>query len=156
MAIKSAIGNLSLGAQDRLSDILNGAKSKFDGIIGSASASLGSLWSGGFVGMSESGMEQLKQAIETYCTEIETIINDFNSEGDIDGALKGEINTAARDFIRAIKELLQAYVSTMRKGKTDADEAWNNWKQASQNISGDVTADAEQIRSDASSIRIDN
>lgn len=155
MSVQSAIGNFTRGAQDTISDILTGAKTNFDGIVGTTSTALGSLWSGGFVGMSESGMEQLKQAIETYCTEIEAIINEFNEEGDIDNALKGDVNTAARDFIHAVKELLQAYVSRMRQEKIDADEAWNNWKQASQDISQNVTSDAEQIRSDAASIRID-
>lgn len=155
MSVQSVVGNFTRGINDPISNIISGAKANFDGIIGTAQAQLGSFWSGGFVGMSESGMEQLKQAIETYCVEIEGIINDFNAEGDIDNALKGEVNVAARDFIRAVKELLKAYVSRMRQEKMDADTAWKNWQQASQEIGQSVTSDAEQIRSNAASIRID-
>lgn len=155
MSVQSVLGNLKHEFDDRVNDALTGGKAFFDNLVGTTSASMGNMWSGGFVGMSESGMEQLKQAIETYCKEIEAIIDEFNEEGDIDNALKGEVNTAARDFIRAVKQLLQAYVSTMRQGKDEANEAWNNWKQASQDISQNVTSDAEQIRSNAKQIRID-
>ncbi len=155
MSLQSVTGNFIHDTSDSISTIITGARSTFDGIVGTATAGLSSLWSGGFVGMSEAGIEELKNAINTYCNDVQSIIDGFNEEGDIDGAFKGETNVAAREFIRAVKALLNAYVSTMRKFKDEANEAWTNWKQSSQDISTQVQANADDIRSQASGINID-
>ena len=155
MSIRSTSGNFLRNFKDNISSLLSSSKSRLDSIVGQAKTSLGNLFSGGFTGMSESGMETLVQEIDKYCQSIEAKIAEFNEKGDIEVALKGDVQVAAMDFVAAIKELLQAYVSTMRQEVSEAREAYQNFLAAGKQISQDVQSAASDIRSNAADIRLD-
>lgn len=155
MSIRSTVGNFTHSVQDNISSLLATAKTQVENIVGSTTTSLTNIWSGGFTGMSESGMAELKTQLSNYCQEIQDLIESFDQTGDITMALKGDVQTAAYDFIAAIKTLLQAYVSTMRQEIEEADEAYRNFMASGQSISQDVSDAASDIRSNANSIRLD-
>lgn len=155
MSIRSTVGNIAHNVQDRLSSILTTGKTQIENIVGSVTTSLSNIWSGGFTGMSESGMTELKTQLTNYCQEVQDLIDGFDQTGDITSALKGDVQTAAYDFIDAIKKLLQAYVSTMKQEIAEADEAYQNFVSSGQSIAQDVQAAASDIRSNASSISLD-
>ena len=155
MSLQSVVGNTKVGAQNAISNILSTATSSIQNIIGNAKTGLSNIWSGGFAGMSESGMADLKTALKNYCDAIEAQINTFDEEGNISNAYKGNINNAAREYIRSIKELLNAYVTQMKANISEADEAYQNYMTGSESLSQSVSSDAESIRSEASKIRLD-
>ena len=155
MSVRSNLGNLSHSVQDTLSSVLATAKTQISNIVGSTSTGLSNVWSGGFTGMSESGINDLKTSLTSYCQEIQGLIDGFDQNGDITSALKGDAQVAASEFIDAIKKLLQAYVSTMKQEIAEVDEAYANFVAAAQSISQDVSSDASDIRSNASSISLD-
>lgn len=155
MNIRSTSGNILHNVQDNLSSALISGKTAIENIVGTATTSLSNIWGGGFTGMSKEGIEELKTSLNKYCQEIEELIGGFDQNGDITMALQGDTQTAAYDFIDAIKQLLQAYVSTMRQEIDEADEAYNNFAMSSQSISQDVESAAQDIRSNASQIRLD-
>ncbi len=155
MSIRSTIGNFSYSVKDVLSTTLTTARTQINNIVGTTTTSFSNLWDGGFTGMSESGIAELKTQLENYCQEIQSIINGFDQTGDITMALKGEVQTAAYDFIEAIKVLLQAYVSTMKQEIAEAEDAYRNFVSSGQSISQDVRDAASDIRSNASSISLD-
>ncbi len=155
MSIRSTVGNMNHSFKDTISSTLTTIKTKLEGIVGSTSTALSNIWSGGFTGMSESGMTALKESLKTYCQEIEELIASFDQRGDITSALKGEVQDASYEFIAAIKELLQAYVSTMKQEIAEADQAYQNFVSSGKSISQDVQNSASDIRSNASSIRLD-
>lgn len=155
MSIRSTIGNITRNVQDTLSTTLTTAKTQIENIVGSTTTSLSNIWSGGFTGMSETGIAELKTQLTNYCQEIQDIIEGFDQTGDITSALKGEVQTSAYDFIAAIKTLLEAYVSTMKQEIEEADEAYQNFLTSSQSIAQDVNDAASDIRSNASSISLD-
>ena len=155
MAIKSTLGNMSYSVQDTLSSILTTTKTQIGNIVGSVSTSLSNIWQGGFTGMSESGFAELKTQLSNYCNDVQGLIDGFDQTGDITSALKGDVQTAAYEFIGAIKELLKAYVSRMRQEISEADEAYANFLQSSQSISQDVQSAAQEIRTNASQIKLD-
>ena len=154
-SVRSTVGNITHNVQDNLANVLNIAKTQIENIVGTTKTSLTNIWSGGFTGMSEAGMQELKTQLSNYCQKIQDLIAGFDQTGDITSALKGEVQTAAYEFIDAIKELLQAYVSTMRQEIQEADEAYSNFMSSAQSISQDVSSSASDIRSNASSIRLD-
>ena len=153
--IRSAVGNIGHNIMDNLSSVLTTAKTQIENIIGGATTSLTNVWDGGFVGMSASGKDELKNNLENYCNRIQAIIDGFNHEGDISSAFKGDIEVAAKDFVAAIKELLQAYVSTMRQEISELEDAYNSFIAASSGVAQDVHDAAQDIRSNADSIRLD-
>lgn len=108
-----------------------------------------------FTGMSETGMEELISKLEVYCDDLQGIISGFDQEGDISVAFKGDVKEAAYDFIAAIKELLEAHVSTVLQAINDANQAVEKFREAATEISSTVKSDAENIRAEANSIRLD-
>ena len=155
MALQTYVNDITHNVEDAVSSAYNYAKNAFAQINGSVTTGLKTLWSGGFVGMSEQGVADIETALENYIAEIQGIIDGFDPEGDISVALAGAPKTAAYDFIQAVKLLLQAYVSTMRAEKAEMREAYDNFIKAGQNVSTQVTQDAEQIRQDAQTIKMD-
>lgn len=155
MSVRSSLGNLSFDVQDVLSSLITSAKTQVSNIVGSVTTSLSNIWDGGFTGMSEAGLAELKIQLTNYCQEIQDLIGGFDQTGDITAALKGDVQTAAYDFIAAIKVLLQAYVSTMKQEIDEIEEAYQNFLRSGQSISQDVKSDASDIRSNANSISLD-
>lgn len=155
MSVKSTVNNLVHDVEDTLSTAITTAKSSIQNIVGTAKSSLSNVWSGGFTGMSKTGLEELKTQITNYCNDIQSIINEFDVDGNIEVALKGDLQLAAQDFIKATKEILNAYVSTIKEELDVVDEAYDNYSKSAAQIKTDVTADADQIRSDAKKIQID-
>lgn len=155
MSIISRAGDLVRHTENGILTALGTASNRFKDIVGSANVGLTNIWSGGFAGMSETGLIELKNQLTSYCNDIQDLIGSFDQTGDISTALKGEVQTAAYEFIGAVKELLQAYVSRMRQEIAEVDEAYQNFMTGAKSISQDVKADASDIRSNASSIRLD-
>lgn len=155
MSLQSVIGGLA-GAKDNVNDaILAQSRARLENIVGNIGAGLSNFWDGGFAGIDENGFEDLKAAIRKYCDVIEGIIAEFNEQAKMESAYKGSIQEASVDFIRSVKEILQAYVSTMKRNIDDANLAFQNYKSGAQQISQNVISDASDIRSEASKIRLD-
>lgn len=155
MSLQSYVGDITHNIGTTVNDLLNQAQNGLKQINGAVQTSLSTIWSGGFAGISESGLQNVEKAIDIYISNVQAIINEFKPEGDIEIALKGAPHDAAVSFIASVKELLDAYVSTMRNEKNEMWEAFNNYQKAGQNISQQVTQDADQIRSNADSIKVD-
>lgn len=155
MSIRSTVGNFAFNVQDNISSVLTTTRSQIENIVGSTTTALSNVWSGGFVGMSQSGMDDLKTKLTDYCDGLQLAIDGFDQNGDITSALQGEVQTAAYDFIAAVKELLQAYVSTLKQEIAEADQAYNNFMSSGKSISQDVENAASDIRSNASQISLD-
>ena len=137
MSIRSTVGNMNHSFKDTISSTLSSVKTRLENIVGSTSTALSNIWEGGFTGMSEAGMTELKSSLTTYCQDIEDLISGFDQSGDITSAL------------------LQAYVSTMKQEIAEADQAYQNFLKSGTSISQDVTGSASEIRSNASEIRLD-
>lgn len=149
MSIQSVVGNIQHKVGETIDSTLGTARTTWENIVGGVTTGFTNLWSGGFVGMSEGEIGNLKTALQTYCDEIQGIIDGFDQRGDITDAYKGEIQNAAYEFIAAVKELLKAYVAQMKKELSEIDEAYANFQASSQSVAQNVTSDAEQIRSNA-------
>lgn len=155
MSIQSAVGNIERSVDNTLDTLISGARTSFENILGSLGTSLSNIWDGGFAGIDESNFPVLKEYITKYCSDIEAIISGFNEQARVEVAYKGSVQTASTDFIKAVKDILQAYVSTMKRNIADADLAFKNYAAGAQQISQNVTSDASDIRSEAAKIRLD-
>ena len=104
-SIRSTVGNIAHNVQDTINSVLTTAKTQIENIVGGAQTQLTNIWSGGFTGMSETGINELKTQLTNYCNEVQDLIDSFDQTGDITSALKGDVQTAAYEFIDAIKKL---------------------------------------------------
>lgn len=155
MSIQSAVGNLVSGVNNDLQSILMAAKTALQNIVGSVNTGLNTMWSGGFAGIDENNLDIMKNALIEYCDTIDAHINEFDQMSKLEVAYKGVIQDAADEFVKSVKDILVAYVSTMRRNISEADNAFQNYKEAAQQIAQNVSTDAEQVRSEAQKIKLD-
>lgn len=155
MSIQSTVGNIKHNIGDNVSTVVSQGKSRLASIVNSTTTSFRNVWSGGFAGMSDTGIQELKNQLNKFCKEIDDLISSFDQEGDITQALKGDPQTAAYDFIDAVKKLLVAYVSQMRKEISEMDDAYASFVESGKSIASDVNAAAQDIRANAEAIKID-
>lgn len=155
MSIRSFLGNTVNVVGDTAGSVINSARITLENIVGSVTTGFSNLWEGGFTGMSQTGVEDLKAALQKYCDDIEAIINGFDETGDISAALKGEAQQAAIDFIKAIKTMLEAWVSQIKVNISELDEAYRLFTEDNKNIAQDVQQAASDIRQNAEQIRLD-
>ena len=155
MSLQSRVGDIVNQVEDQINNLVSQASTSFENTVGSISTNLNNIWSGGFAGMSDQGMETLKSALTTFCNDLQATINGFDEQGNLEVALKGEAQAAAVEFVSAVKQLLQAYVSRMKQQIAEADQAYQNWLAASGGLASDVRSDATEIRNNANSIKLD-
>ena len=155
MSIQSTVGNIKHSVGDTVSTVVSQGKSRLASIVNSTTTSFRNVWSGGFAGMSDTGIQELKNQLNKFCKEIDDLISSFDQEGDITQALKGDPQTAAYEFIDAVKKLLVAYVSQMRKEISEMDDAYASFVESGKSIASDVNAAAQDIRANAEAIKID-
>lgn len=156
MSIRSEVGNFTYSVQDVLSSAVTSAKTHIENIVGTATTGFTNLFSGGFTGMSESGMIDLTNAIERYCDELQSTIDGFDQTGDISVAFAGEYLTSGiYDYIDAIKKLLEAYISTLKQEVEEADAAYKNLEVVTANVGDDASNMANDIRAEAHNITLD-
>lgn len=155
MSIRSFVGNVANSVNNDLQSVMITAKTAIQNVVGSVETGISTLWSGGFAGIDEKHFDIIKSALNEYCNKIEAKINEFNQMNKLEVAYKGSIQVAADDFVGAVKDILTAYVTTMRRNIAESDTAFQNYKERAENIATDVINDAEQVRQEAKKVRLD-
>lgn len=113
------------------------------------------MWRGGFLGMSDKGMEALKSALGRFLKELQDVADAFNENGSIEMAFQGSVKDSVQRYIASIKELIKAYITIINNGIKDADNAYANWIEKNTAISSNVEDETQSIRSQAESIKVD-
>ena len=148
--------NISHSVEDRIAKARSVASKAFDNISGNINSTLsGHHFRESFVGISKTGLEDLKTGLEKYIQTVQSIVDGFNEDGDISSSLQGYPLGAAKEFIKAIKYLLNSYISSMRMEKKEIDEALKNYDAAASKIQKVVSQDASSIRQTADKIKLD-
>jgi len=155
MSVQSGISGVHSIQSNVVDTIISSARTYFENLIGTLGTTLSNFWDGGFAGINENGLEDLVSAINTYCANIQGLIDEFNENAAVEIAYKGAIQIAAADFIKSVKEILQAYVSTIRRNVEESRVAFQNYAQGAQQISQSVSSDAQSVRSKANEIKLD-
>lgn len=155
MSLQSSLGNIASAIGNDISGAINTISSRLNGILGNAKTQITSIWDGGFVGIDAKNAPMIAAALEKYISTIQDTLDRFNQITDIDRALKGASAEAAKEFLDAIKELMNAYVTQMRQDSKDLQEVIASYEQGSQDIARQVSQNAQDIRSEAEQIHLD-
>lgn len=154
-SLRADYGNMRAGYDNFVTNNVNQGISSMENAVGTFVAGLTSIWDGGFVGINTNNVGEIRDAIKNYCNEIEAHIASFNENASLEVAVKGKMNDASQDFIRSVKELLEAYVSTMKASLTDLEVAVQAMETSDSDLSNQISSNAQDIRSAAQAIRID-
>lgn len=155
MSIRSTVGSITHNLGNDINSAISTGRTLMENIVGSTSTQLSNIWGGGFTGMNHDEIGNLRDHLWFYASEVEELINSFNEEGDISISLKGDAQIAAIEFIKAVKQMLQAYVSTLKQEISEIDEAYQNFLTANSSVASDVQSAADEIRQNAQQIRLD-
>ena len=157
MSLQSYVGNMGSAYANSGQITLTWATGMIENIVGSVKTGLGSIWGGGFAGISEAKLNgELIPAIEKYCETISSSINQFNAEADVTSSFAGpEVQAAVSEFVSSVKELLIAYVSTMKQEIAAAQGAYQQYQSGAQSVGSNVSSTAQEIRGAASGIKLD-
>ncbi len=166
MSIQNVVGNEISNAYHSAAGTIQEIGSKVETLLSGATAQLSSLWDGGFVGIDTANYTILTEAIDAHVKSLEDIVENFNTEAYIDGALKGQAREEAVVYVKAIKNLLGAYATSYREfnklltghahGQEIADGSiMGQMMTGDQQNAQAIRTDAESIQTEAQSIRID-
>lgn len=130
------------------------ATSSIKGSISSA-ASPSKVYDGGFAGMSETAVEEVKAQIKKYVEEIQSSVSSFDEGKEIDTFLKGDTNTAAREYVRAVKELMETYLNSLNKIANELDFYYAQFKSQTGEIAKTTMNSVDSLRSQAANKPLD-
>lgn len=124
-------------------------------ILGGASAKLETLWSGGFVGIDTENALTLRDEIEKYISRLNDIIEGFNTDTYVGGALKGQAADAATEYVNAIKSLISAYITSYRNFNGLLERTVEEMQKGDTENATAIRTDAQSIITQANNIRVD-
>lgn len=152
MAIQDLLYNNVSSIKHGVEGGLSSLSTRLSNLLGGATAQLSSLWDGGFVGISADPSE-LTEAINTYITNLNGILENFDTAANIEVALKGEVATAATQYVAAIKNLISAYCQTYKSFNSILEQtAQAGFDEGDKGDAASIDQVTEQINSDAQAI----
>ena len=154
MSLRSLLGNVTKSAGETAGSVLSATTANINRIVGTAGVAVNSTFGGGFVGIDGNNIGAVETAIIKYCDSIGTIISGFDENAQLDNAYKGKMQEGVRKYVLEAKGLLTAYVSFMRKSVEDLHTAMEAYNAGVNDLSQQVQNDADSIRQQAESIRM--
>ncbi len=152
MGIQSIIGDVKSNVGQRITSVLDTMYGQVSGLANNAGTFVANVWDGGFAGINESGLADLKQAIESYKNANIDLINEYNEAADLDVTFKGDVQAAVQEFVRNTKELLNAWVSAVEFWSKELDEYALNYKAGASNLASNISSDAQEVKAAASDV----
>lgn len=129
-------------------------KGKLEMIVGNAKMTFTIQYEGNFAGMDANGVSYLINAINNYITQAEAIMNDFGHNS-LEGALAGKVKDALEEYINAIKDLLNAYITKFRINIEDLNKVQEAYTKANEELGQNMETDAADVKTLAKDINLD-
>lgn len=155
MSIKTIVSNVENSFQSTIGNSASTVANMFQNAIGEATATFSTLWDGGFVGLNKNNFSELENQVNTLMNEIEGVIAEFNAEAEFETGIKGTSASAATEYVRAVSELLRAYVSTYRNFLKLANESIMAMDEGDAANAAAIREATAEIQDRAKEIRVD-
>lgn len=152
MGIQSIIGDVKSTVGQRISSFLDTAYSAVNGISDRIGTFVANIWSGGFAGVSD--FEALKAGIKEYSSNVQSIINDYDVNADLEQTFKGAAGEEMKTFITSTKALLDAYAQLVEKWNLELEDAYEKYKSGDTTLQTNVSSDAQEVQQAAQSVEI--
>lgn len=154
MSILSLFGGWKTKANRTINGV-SAASMRVSDVLDGANARLGSLWDGGFVGIDVNNYTMLTDDIERFVEDMEDITSSFVKRNSIEGALKGKTAVAVSSYIEGVNQALAAYLSFFRSFNTLIHKSVESMIEADRENSNVIVNEAEDVKSAALNIRVD-
>lgn len=152
MGIQSLIGDVASTFGNTFTNVLEGAWGAVSGIASGIGTFVANIWDGGFAGVSN--FDGLKTAVTNYSKGVQDIVATYDANADLDVTFKGKAAEELRNFVKATKSLLQAYVKLVEKWNTELDEAYTKYQSGDTTLQSNVQSDAQAVEQAAQNLDI--
>lgn len=153
MGIQAIIGDIRSNAGQTIQSLLDTAYSHASGMAGSIGTFISNVYDGGFAGVSD--FDALKQAITRYKEEVQSIVDTYNANADLEQTFKGEVATAMHEFVTNTKTLLEAYASMVEQWNIDLVDVYTKYQEGASSTAQKIQSDAQDVLAAAQNISLD-
>ena len=98
-----------------------------------------------FVGLDFQGYQKFNDALDKYIQGVQEVLDGFNTNPDMEDALKGAAATTFEQFLKSLNNLLGNYLSALNEEKKELHEAFINFQKAEGQIATNVSDDAVSL-----------
>ena len=102
-----------------------------------------------FVGINYASIDTIRGAIRTYVSGIQAEVAKLNSDISNSNALKGEIAVATSEYVKAVSDVADAYVSALLAYSDKMYEYGQAMKDNDANLSSNISQEAKGLASSA-------
>lgn len=152
-----------MGSFQQFSSKVDSVKSKIDSAVNKIETAKNKVsgWTGtirqaasyqsSFIGINLNGAEQIRTEIRTYVKGIQDIAQKLDENADPKGAVASQaVQNATHRYLVAIKDMTNAYVSTLLTYADQMYLAAEKYKTSGAATASDLSSEADSVTSDAS------
>ena len=145
-----AISNFVKSTGEKASDLVQNFSDGLSSIVSKVQGYTGTAFEvakngGSFVGLQYSSIDTIRSSIRTYVTNVQTEIDKLNTEASNANALKGEIATAASQYVKAVSDVASIYVTALLRYCDKMYEYGEEYKKNDTNLAQEVTEEANAM-----------
>lgn len=149
-----AIGQWAKNQASKAYDSVQNMGDKFQTSIGKVQGYLGTAFEtakngAAFVGLQYSAIPTIRASIGTYVSKVQTEIAKLNTDASNSNALKGEVASAANQYVKAVSDVASAYVSSLLAYSDRMFEYGEEYKKADTELASTVAEEATGMTNDA-------
>ena len=155
MGIRAGLGNLGASLKTAWDNTIQSIFAQTQGLFDAAVTKIGSIYTGGFIGIDANNWGQIKVSIEKLITDASTELAKFQELARRDDAIKGEASVALGGYLLNAQKLLDAYVTTYRNFIKDAETALGAMNEGDRQNAQNINEASAAIEAEANAIRVD-
>ncbi len=155
MGIRAGLGNIGASIKSAWDNSIQSIFAQTQGIFDAAVTKIGSIYTGGFIGINADRWPEIKTAVETLITQASSELAKFQELANRDDAIKGQASTALGGYLLNAQKLLDAYVTTYRNFIKDAETALGAMQEGDTQNAQNMNEASSPIEAEANSIRVD-
>jgi len=143
--IRSTFQNVTFKVSEGLDNIVSGAQTLFDNIVGDFTSNLEGLFSGDVVGIDENQIDTMKQAIDDYVDALNEHLDTMESNATTSEAYKGSYAEAVTEFVAAVKTCCYAVVSQLLAFRDQLTAIGEKYAENDTALKTDISTQAEEL-----------
>lgn len=143
-------GSRAIDVVNRAGDILGNLRSGIQGWAGAIKTSVAN--GSAFVGLNYEQVPNIRQAIRDYVKKIQDAANGLNDAAQAENAVKGEVVAATQQYLKALKEVLDAYITGLLVYSDNMERYYLAYKTSDTTLSSDVSQEATSLSNSAADL----
>lgn len=155
MGVQQIASNAGSFITHGTNSIMTESSSVLKSLVGSTYKSLESAWTGGFVGLSEENIYEVKDVIEDMVRKVEDCVYDFKYKVDFSEGFKGVVKETAEEYLTGVMEALTSFVSTYRELEKTLEQAALAMEEGDRANKASIEEALAEIREASNRMRVD-